>query len=115
MIAVSKFFMGQFTLFTYLRPFLETVTHAHSGVLSVLLLTIVVTGIVGTALMGPLLNNNLLLNADYHPCDHGRHRDRAVGLRQLDGYNGAAARWLGLRGDRRAGSLVDLAGKSAAR
>lgn len=59
MLAVSLFFMGQFTLFTYLRPFLETVTHVHAGMLSLLLLIIGVTGVVGTALIGPLLATSL--------------------------------------------------------
>ena len=59
MLAVSLFFMGQFTLFTYLRPFLETVTHVHAGGLSLLLLTIGVTGVAGTALIGPLLASSL--------------------------------------------------------
>ena len=38
MVAVSVFFMGQFMLFTYLRPFLETVTHVSVSMLSLMLL-----------------------------------------------------------------------------
>jgi predicted MFS family arabinose efflux permease len=59
MIAVSLFFMGQFTLFTYLRPFLETVTQVHAASLSGLLLIIGVAGFVGTTLIGGLLKDGL--------------------------------------------------------
>ena len=55
MAAVSVFFMGQFTLFTYLRPFLETVTHAGTVTLSLLLLVIGVAGFAGTFLIGGVL------------------------------------------------------------
>jgi predicted MFS family arabinose efflux permease len=51
--------MGQFSLFTYLRPFLETVTQVDVSVLSLLLLLMGVTGFVGTSLIGGFLNNNL--------------------------------------------------------
>jgi predicted MFS family arabinose efflux permease len=59
MAAVSLFFMGQFALFTYLRPFLETVTHAGVSTLSLMLLVVGVSGVVGTALIGGLLKNRL--------------------------------------------------------
>jgi predicted MFS family arabinose efflux permease len=59
MLAVSLFFMGQFSLFTYLRPFLETVTQVDVSVLSLLLLLMGVTGFVGTSLIGGFLNNGL--------------------------------------------------------
>lgn len=59
MAAVSLFFMGQFTLFTYLRPFLETVTRVDNATLSLLLLVIGVAGLVGTTLIGGLLKENL--------------------------------------------------------
>src|SRR5882762_2767021 len=38
MVAVAFFFMGQFALFTYVRPFLETVTRVDASTLSLLLL-----------------------------------------------------------------------------
>ena len=38
MLAVALFFMGQFALFTYLRPFLETVTRVDVSTLSLILL-----------------------------------------------------------------------------
>ena len=59
MAAVSLFFMGQFALFTYLRPFLETVTHVGVAVLSILLLVMGVSGFVGTMLIGAFLKNSL--------------------------------------------------------
>jgi predicted MFS family arabinose efflux permease len=59
MAAVSIFFMGQFTLVTYLRPFLEAVTHVGVSTLSLLLLLIGVAGFLGTILIGPFLKENL--------------------------------------------------------
>jgi predicted MFS family arabinose efflux permease len=59
MAAVSLLFMGQFTLFTYLRPFLETVTRVDNFTLSLLLLVIGVAGLAGTFLIGSLLKANL--------------------------------------------------------
>ena len=59
MMAVSLFFMGQFALFTYLRPFLETVTHASATTTSLMLLAIGVAGFIGTMLIGSLVKDNL--------------------------------------------------------
>lgn len=59
MAAVSLFFMGQFALFTYLRPFLEAVTHVSAGTTSLLLLVIGIAGFVGTTLIGGLLKDRL--------------------------------------------------------
>lgn len=55
MLAVSTFFMGQFALFTYLRPFLETVTRVDVSTLSLVLLTMGVAGFIGTTAIGTLL------------------------------------------------------------
>lgn len=55
MLAVSTFFMGQFILFTYLRPFLETVTRVDVATLSLVLLTIGVAGFIGTTVIGTFL------------------------------------------------------------
>ncbi len=60
MAAVSLFFMGQFTLFTYLRPFLESVTRVDNGLLSLLLLAIGVAGLVGTTLIGGYLKEGMM-------------------------------------------------------
>ncbi len=59
MAAVSLLFMGQFALFTYLRPFLETVTHVGITTLSFMLLIIGVAGFVGTTLIGAFLEKAL--------------------------------------------------------
>ena len=55
MAASGFFFMGQFALFTYLRPFLETVTQVQVPTLSVILLAMGVAGFVGTLLIGKAL------------------------------------------------------------
>jgi len=55
MTAAGLFFMGQFALFTYLRPFLETVTHAGVRTLSLLLLLVGLAGVVGTTFIGRFL------------------------------------------------------------
>ncbi|APO82550.1 MFS transporter [Pseudomonas putida] len=59
MAAVAFLFMGQFTLFTYLRPFLETVTQVDVPTLSLLLLIIGVAGLVGTMMVGSLVGRHL--------------------------------------------------------
>jgi predicted MFS family arabinose efflux permease len=58
--AVSLFFMGQFALFTYLRPFLETVTKVPVSTLSLMLLVVGIAGFAGTAWIGRFLGKNLL-------------------------------------------------------
>lgn len=55
MLSVGLFFMGQFVLFTYLRPFLETVTGVDVSMLSMILLVIGVAGFVGTILISSFL------------------------------------------------------------
>jgi predicted MFS family arabinose efflux permease len=57
--AILFIFMGQFALFTYVRPFLETVTQADAATLSMLLLVIGVAGLIGTMLVGALLKRSL--------------------------------------------------------
>ncbi|WP_323144952.1 MFS transporter [Massilia phyllosphaerae] len=59
MAASGLFFMGQFTLFTYLRPFLESVTHAGVQTLSLLLLLVGVAGVIGTTFIGRFLENGM--------------------------------------------------------
>ncbi|NNB43187.1 MFS transporter [Pseudomonas chlororaphis] len=59
MLAVSLFFMGQFMLFTYLRPFLETVTQVQVSTLSLMLLVIGLAGLAGTFLIEAFLKNAL--------------------------------------------------------
>lgn len=55
----GAFFMGQFTLFTYVRPFLESVTRVDVPTLSLLLLLMGVMGFMGTVLIGSLLRRSL--------------------------------------------------------
>jgi predicted MFS family arabinose efflux permease len=59
MAGASFFFMGQFALFTYLRPFLETVTQVDVKTLSILLLVMGVAGFIGTMLIGRFLERGL--------------------------------------------------------
>lgn len=55
LLACGLFFMGQFALFTYVRPFLETVTRVDITTLSLILLTIGVAGFIGTMVVGTFL------------------------------------------------------------
>jgi len=59
MAACGAFFMGQFALFTYVRPFLETVAHVDVPTLSLILLAVGVAGLVGTFLIGIVLRRGL--------------------------------------------------------
>ncbi|MFO1143054.1 MAG: MFS transporter [Amaricoccus sp.] len=59
MASVGLFFMGQFALFTYVRPFLETVTQVDVSTLSLVLLAIGIAGVVGTSLIGGFLKDGL--------------------------------------------------------
>lgn len=59
MAAIMMLFMGQFALFTYLRPFLETVTKVDVSTLSLMLLAVGVAGLIGTSLVGPMLTTRL--------------------------------------------------------
>lgn len=59
MVAVSVFFAGQFALFTYLRPFLETVTRVDVSTLSLMLLVMGAAGFAGTLLIGGFLKHGL--------------------------------------------------------
>jgi predicted MFS family arabinose efflux permease len=52
MLAVTLLFLGQFALFTYLRPFLETVTRVNVSTLSLLLLITGGAGLFGTWRIG---------------------------------------------------------------
>ncbi|MDQ0740182.1 MFS transporter [Pseudomonas sp. W4I3] len=59
MVAVSVFFMGQFMLFTYLRPFLESVTQVDVTTLSLMLLVLGLAGLAGTFLIERFLKHTL--------------------------------------------------------
>lgn len=59
--ACGFFFMGQFALFTYLRPFLETVTRVDATTLSLILLIIGVAGFIGTLVISTFLKSGFYL------------------------------------------------------
>ena len=59
MVGCGAFFMGQFALFTYLRPFLETVTRVDVSTLSLILLVIGTAGFIGTLIIGRALRRSL--------------------------------------------------------
>jgi predicted MFS family arabinose efflux permease len=59
MASVMLLFMGQFALFTYLRPFLEQVTHVTVPTLSTILLVMGLTGVAGTYFVSQLLRTRL--------------------------------------------------------
>lgn len=59
MAASAALFMGQFALFTYVRPYLETVTHIDVSTLSLILLAMGITGLIGTMLIGKFLERGL--------------------------------------------------------
>ncbi|MDW9766390.1 MFS transporter [Sinorhizobium meliloti] len=59
MMAILLLFMGQFALFTYLRPFLEQVTHLDIETLSLSLLVMGLAGAGGTWMIGRLLRQRL--------------------------------------------------------
>jgi predicted MFS family arabinose efflux permease len=59
MIAVALLFMGQFALFTYLRPFLENTTGVSVSLLSLILLVMGGAGLIGTWLIDRLVSRSL--------------------------------------------------------
>lgn len=59
MAAILCLFMGQFALFTYLRPFLEQATRVDVATLSLLLLVMGVTGVIGTLSISALLQRSV--------------------------------------------------------
>ncbi|HEL3173687.1 TPA: MFS transporter [Stenotrophomonas maltophilia] len=59
MAGVSLFFMGQFSLFTYLRPFVEGTLHVSPSTLSLLLLLMGAAGLAGTLLIEPFVHKAL--------------------------------------------------------
>jgi len=60
MLACGLYFMGQFALFTYIRPFLETITQVKDAeYLSLILLVIGIMGLIGNLLIGFVLKRSL--------------------------------------------------------
>ncbi|WP_426230718.1 MFS transporter [Pararhizobium sp. DWP3-4] len=61
MVSIMLLFMGQFALFTYLRPFLETVTSVSISTLSLLLLLMGLAGVAGSTIVTHLLPKRLFV------------------------------------------------------
>jgi predicted MFS family arabinose efflux permease len=59
MASILFLFMGQFALFTYLRPFLESVTELGISALSAMLLVMGLAGVAGTWCIGKLMHARL--------------------------------------------------------
>jgi predicted MFS family arabinose efflux permease len=59
MTAILLLFMGQFALFTYLRPFLEQVAGFSVAALSLVLLMMGLAGVIGTWCIGRLVRSRL--------------------------------------------------------
>lgn len=67
MMAIALLFMGQFALFTYVRPFLENVTQVSVSLLSLMLLIMGGAGLVGTWLIGHIVENCLSATLTFAP------------------------------------------------
>ena len=109
MAASALFFMGQFALFTYLRPFLEDVTGVGAGTLSLLLLLIGAAGFVGTTLIGRFLKQSLYRTLAIIPALMALIATALVFLGGSFGRDHRPAWHLGTCRHRGAGRLVDLA------
>jgi predicted MFS family arabinose efflux permease len=95
MLTVGVFFIGQFALFTYLRPFLETVTRVDASTLSLVLLALGVCGFVGTLLIGRFLKRGFYATLTILPLMMAAI---AVALTAVGASVGATAMLLGLWG-----------------
>lgn len=67
MLALTLLFMGQFALFTYLRPFLESVTQVNVNILSVVLLMMGAAGLAGNLLFARILSKRLFTTLAFAP------------------------------------------------
>lgn len=87
--------MGQFTLYTYVRPFLEVVTQVDGVTLSYILLVLGLAGLVGTMLV------NIVLENGFYPTLIGipiLMAATAVSLIYLGNWTAAVTALLGLWG-----------------
>ncbi len=66
-MAITFFFAGQFALFTYIRPFLESATGVSAEELSILLLLLGVCGFIGTTVINRFLQQRFLLTLAVMP------------------------------------------------
>ncbi len=67
MLAVMLVFTGHFAFFTYIRPFLETVTDVGIQAVSSILLGFGIANFLGTLLAGPVIERNLRLTLSFMP------------------------------------------------
>ncbi len=88
-------FMGQFMLFTYLRPFLETVTQVSVSLLSLTLLVLGMAGLAGTFLIERFSKRSLYPTLIAIPLLMALIALALVCLRQLDGDDNPVAGALG--------------------
>ena len=95
LFAVAMLFVGQFALFTYLRPFLEQVTQVSVVMLSVMLLIVGTFGFVGTVVIGRFVVERLFLTLWVLPATMAMV---AVGLALFGGSTIATAALLALWG-----------------
>ena len=114
MIAVAFFFMGQFALFTYVRPFLETVTRVNVSTLSSLLLIMGVGRTVGDLSHRCHPEDPPLLSSNRDAARDGRHCRRAHRLGRIRAGRGKSARRMGPDRHGRARRVVDLVEQDAA-
>nr|WP_314949983.1 MFS transporter [Bradyrhizobium cosmicum] len=101
MLAAALFFLGQFALFTYLRPFFETVTRIDVTTISALLLVMGVAGLVGTSLIGFVIRRRLYASLVLMPftmagmavalTTYGSSLGATAALMSLWGFIGTAA------------------------
>ena len=92
---VALLFVGQFSLFTYLRPFLEQVTHVSVSMLSIMLLIVGVSGFIGTLLIGRVLEHRLYVTLGVLPAAMAAV---AVALTMFGGSTSATAALLAVWG-----------------
>lgn len=88
MLGVGIFFMGEFALFTYIRPFLETVTRVDAATVTLVLLVIGVAGFIGTTLIGRVLKRGF-----YPPPGTDGHYRADTDCRRQSGSHRDGAAW----------------------
>ncbi|VEC56544.1 major facilitator superfamily protein [Klebsiella aerogenes] len=115
LLACGLFFMGQFTLFTYVRPFLETVTQVSPSGLSLILLTMGIAGFIGTLLITTVSECPILSDAGGYPVVNGRNCRNASAGRTPHGIGRRTVKPVGAAGDGGAHRLVDMDCADAAR
>ncbi len=108
MLGVGIFFMGQFTLFTYIRPFLETVTKVDASVVTLILLVIGVAGFIGTTLIGRVLKRGFYSTLIAIPVLMAITAAGTDRFWQSGGHRDGAARVVGADFYRCAGGVVGL-------